>query len=330
MSVPPAKPEGLSVSVVGAGGLEIQELLLRLEECPLVGKDILRMSYSESPGSGGSVSGRGAWEDEDLLPPLDLDEVGRADMVFLGEGGAEVRRRVIEAAGEGNTWAVDLGAEPGEGPWTRPGDPPEKLRSSGHCLRLPEPVAALLALLSGPLEEMQVSSIAVQRLLPASSRGEEGVRDLHRQATALLSFQKPPEGVLRGQWAFNVLQETRAEESNRFVKQVRSLWDNAPPVACATFFASVYHSTLLNVAIATGVPAASAERIAGKRLADSDAFRVWKRKRSFGAQDAVQETVPLVSFRSDGDSWLWLTLAFDNVKAGRPAHALKVLEALAR
>jgi len=320
--------EGFSVALVGESSLEMQELMIRLDSGAVSIRETVRMGLagpSREIGMPSSESEEG--EFRELLPPLDPRAALERDLVFLGEGDSKAREGLIADAGDTNVWVVDLAEAPENPSWVNPYAMLGELRRAGHHLCIPNPAATLIVSMMPLIERIGVTDMVVHRFLPASFLGEAGVRELHAQAVGLLSFGTIPTEVLGAQWAFNLVPEASEAGSRRFESQLRSLWPGLPSLMTATVLSSMFHSTGASVALKSSLPSPEAVEIfeAGIRSVPQVEY-VGADPPS--AQDAVSSEKALLALRPTEDRWLWAWLVYDNVKMGRPSHAMTILETL--
>ncbi len=326
--MPPEGKGGFIVAVVGESSLELQELLNRLDSGVVPLRETIRMGLGESlpdPGSGDD-------DEEDyreLLPPLNIDAALEADVVFLGDGERETRERLVSEASAKNVWVVDLGRTPvGEG-WVSPSWTREELLHAGHHLCLPDPSATAIGLLRADFSQIGVTEMVVHRFLPASSRGQAAVMEFHSQAAKLLTFQPFPSEVLGGQWAFNLLPDDSDGSRRLFEGQIQALWPDAPPMMLVSLFSSMFHTTGLSVAVKPSVPIPEALEVLEDGLRDLPQFEGFDGG-SLSTQDAVSTDKILAALNPSDNHWIQIWMVFDNVKVGRPSHAVTILETLTR
>lgn len=319
--------DGFTVALVGATSLETQEFLALIEGGPFPLKEVLRMGSGESWGSPEELERFHKDPSLELLPPLDPERLGGADFVVLASVPASAREAVLDGTGRGGHWVLELDPE-GEGPWADPFGNVDDLRASGPLLRLPDPGALFAALLGRALGPLGPTSLSVQRFLAASSRGEAGVRGLHEQATDLLGFRPPEPGVFGAQVAFNLLPLSGGEGEGGWVRQVASLWPACPPALSAAFLTGVFHGAGLSLTLGVGGDAEEAPRLLSGAFDGHGALRLSTEPPSAVEVAALGHARFTVRSCAAGPVWIWV--AYDPLKAGRPAHAARILATLGR
>jgi aspartate-semialdehyde dehydrogenase len=319
--------DGFTVALVGDSSLETQEFLSLLHGGSFPLKEVLRMGPGDSWGSPEELKRFHEDPSVELLPPLDPERLAGADFVVLADVPEATRETVQEITRVSGHWLLDLGAEgEGEGPWTDPFGDVAALRASGPTLKFPEAGAAFAAILGRALDPFGPVALIAHRFLAASSRGEAGVRDLHAQASALLSFRPPEPGVLGAQAAFNLLPLDGGTGDRGWVRQVASLWPGCPPALSSAFLSGVFHGAGLSLVFHLDGDAEEACRRLSEVFGSHGSLRP---VRDFpSAVEASSQEHTRFAVRSSETGLLWVWVVYDQLRAGKPAHAAGVLATL--
>lgn len=317
---------GFSVALVGDSSIETQEFLSLLHGGSFPLKEVLRMGARDSWGSPEELKLFHEDPTVELLPPLDPERLSGADFVVLAGVPGTTREMVQEITRGPGHWLLDLGAE-GDGPWTDPFGDVAALRACGPNLRLPDPGAAFTAILGRALDPFRPVSLAAHRFLTASSRGEAGVRDLHAQASALLSFRPAQPGVLGAQAAFNLLPMDGGTGDGEWVRQVASMWSLCPPALSSAFLSGVFHGAAISLVFHLAGDAEEASRNLSETFKSHGVLR---HSPDFpSAVDASSQEHSRFAVRCSETGLLWIWVVYDQLRAGKPAHAARILATLA-
>jgi hypothetical protein len=317
--------DGFTVALVGDSSIETQEFLSLLHGGPFPLKEVLRMGPRDSWGSPEELKRFHEDPSVELLPPLDPERLSGADFVVLAGVPNTTREKVQDITRRSGHWLLDLSAE-GDGPWTDPFGDVAALRASGPTLRLPDPGAAFAAILGRALDPFTPVSMAAHRFLTASSLGEAGVRDLHAQASALLSFRPAQPGVLGAQAAFNLLPLDGGTGDGEWVRQVASLWSLCPPALSSAFLSGVFHGAGLSLVFHLEGDAEEACRALSESFEGDGALRLALDFPS--AVEASSQERTRFAVRSSQTGLLWVWVVYDQLRAGKPAHAARILATL--
>ncbi len=204
---------GLRIAVSAAHDLVAGTLLKLLYERDVAIAEVLALSDEADPDLERSAP---LWGDD----PIELQDTAAAnltgiDLLFLCppcadplallERAVESGARVIDLIGvhrpgfEAALVAPDLPELPGSQAALR-ADPESRV------YRCPDPLALILATVLAPLaQEAGLESLRVQWLLPASTLGEPGIRELAGQAENLFNQKDLPVALYGRQMAFNLL-----------------------------------------------------------------------------------------------------------------------------
>ncbi len=204
---------GLRIAVSAGHDLIAAAVLKLLYERDVAVADVIALSDEADPDLERSGP---LWGDStiELVDTATADLAG-VDLLFLCppcahplallERAVESGARVIDLigvardGGEAAIVAPDLPAFPGSVVDLKP-DP------EARVYRCPDPLALILATVLAPLAvECGLSSLRVQWLLPASSLGEPGIRELAGQAENLFNQRDLPTALYGRQIAFNLL-----------------------------------------------------------------------------------------------------------------------------
>jgi aspartate-semialdehyde dehydrogenase len=316
--------EDLCVALIGADDIQAHEMAGRLRDMGLSSHSIL--TFGECLGQMElSFDEEGA----EVLLPLEREHLEAANVWVLFGRDAKARETLLQWAQETGTLVLDLAPSGSRAVHCLdPRQEREKLSALGSYLVIPEPSAYLLARLLRILPPDSIERVDCHLLLPASGRGEAGVRELFQQSANLLNFRPIPTEVWGRQLAFNLLPLPEALQPELFGAQVRTLWGQPVDVTCVTLQTSVFHGATLSAFVKVE-DARKAEKVMLEELAGVPGFRCanstpWPSPLEASAQDA-----PTVGVRSLSDGLLWIWLLYDNVKAGKGAMGAAVIERLA-
>ncbi|HEX5044169.1 MAG TPA: hypothetical protein VFV75_14770 [Candidatus Polarisedimenticolaceae bacterium] len=248
-----------------------------------------------------------------LIQPASPDEIAGHAVVFLCEAGEAVRR-LVRQGGPGVTF-IDLvgavGSEPVE----------------GRVLRVPSPVALLLADLLRPLQAVCGVREAVAVVLrPAADRGQPGLDELRDQTVRLLSFASVPKDVFGRQLAFNVLPGAR---EGALAGEVAHLvgWEQLRlTVSSAVVPVFHGHTVLLRVLPEQKVEPGELERV----LRDAEGLRGPGASTAETPMDAAEGTrIDVASVREDGLGGIWLWAVAGDAEGAAAEQALRMAAGLA-
>lgn len=139
-----------------------------------------------------------------LVRPLDLEEIGGGDVVFVCEGGA-LADRVLPLAARGGLVLDLAGAWPGA-PLVHPEWLALPERGTPGPFAVPHALAVVLAEILRPLHAaLGLRRASAWMLCPASDAGAVGLEELREQTVNLLRFEAPPTEVFGRQLAFNAI-----------------------------------------------------------------------------------------------------------------------------
>lgn len=316
--------DDLCVALVGADDIQAHEMADRLREMGVPGHSLL--AFGESLGQMElSLDEEGA----DVLLPLEKEHLRGANVWALFGRDAKARDALAKWADELGALVLDLAAA--GSPAIHCLDPRmgrEDILALGSYLVLPETPALLLARLLANLEPDSVERVDCHLLLPASGRGEAGVRELFQQSANLLNFKPIPTEVWGRQLAFNVLPLPEALQPELFGAQVRTLWGEPVDVTCVTLQTSVFHGATLSAFV----------RVRDARKAEEELRAALHPGADFQYQtgapwpsplEASAQETPLVGARSLSEGLLWVWLLYDNVKSGKGSLGASVVAKLA-
>jgi len=197
------------VAVVGAGsaaGGRLREALTR------AGVPAARVDLFGVTGGQAVLSEYG--DEARLIQELDLDELGRRDVLFLCEDGASL----ADVAGlvSGDRTIIDLAdalRADSRRRLVQLDGSEESAPARGAILAVPHELTVLLLDVLLPLERaLGVEDATAVVLRPAADFGDAGLEELREQTVRLLSFESVPREVFARQLAFNVVPQSDIED----------------------------------------------------------------------------------------------------------------------
>jgi aspartate-semialdehyde dehydrogenase len=254
--------------------------------------------------------------------PGDVAEHG---FIFLCEGG-EAASATIQRAGAGCV-VLDLVACCGSQetvPLVHPDINPEAARHHTGLVRVPHPVAMVLAEILLPVERtLGVHQASAVVLRPASDFGERGVEELRDQTVGLLRFSEPPREVFGGrQLAFNLIPHKllgatgEPDLERRLAAEVARMlsWPESR-LTVALVAAPIFHGHALAIRV-------EPERTAGSSREMLDTFSTERQAKATPMEAAGKRAVTVAEIREDGlgGFWLWAVAG----EAG-PASAVRAV-----
>lgn len=247
-----------------------------------------------------------------LIQPASPGEVSGHGVVFLCERGDTVRR-LVRQSGPGVTY-IDLVDAVGNE------------RTEARVLRVPSPVALLLADLLRPLQAaFGVREAVAVVLRPAADHGQPGLDELRDQTVRLLSFASVPKEVFGRQLAFNVLP---GDSEAALAAEVAHLvgWE-APRLAVSSAVVPVFHghTVLLRVLPEGRVEAEELEAV----LRQAEGLRGPAATTAETPMDAAEGTgIEVARVREDGLGGLWLWVVAGDAAAAAAEQALRMAAGL--
>lgn len=316
-----ATTDPVTVATVGAGAFEEEALVEALKRRGFVPGTVLAFARERGRVEL-ALDDAGAR----VYLPLEREHLSRADAVFLFSCSASARQELEAWAPEDNYWLVDLEAG-APGPWARPGVTGQALRAMGPRFAVCDPDAWCTAALWESVAHLGPGPAACVAFRPASTRGEEGVRELFRQSAAALNFKEGPVEVFGQKVAFNLCPEVDppAEEA-AFQGCLRALAGPDARASRAIFRVPVFHAAGLSVLIPLADPAAAA-RAASSGLRRAG-FSVLRGESWPSALEGQDKNVPRVRVAPLAGGHLQAWFFYDELKAGRAELGAAALTAL--
>jgi aspartate-semialdehyde dehydrogenase len=248
-----------------------------------------------------------------LIQPASPGEIVGHGVVFLCETGDAVRR-LVRQSGPGVTYIDLVGAV-------------ETERTEARVLRVPSPVALLLADLLRPLQAaFGVREAVAVVLRPAADRGQPGLDELRDQTVRLLSFASVPKDVFGRQLAFNVLPEG-AEAA--LAAEVAHLvgWEQ-PRLSVSSALVPVFHghTVLLRLLPEERVEPGAVERV----LREAEGLRGPAANTAETPMDAAEGTrIDVARVGQDGLGGFWLWAVAGDADGAAAEQALRMAAGLA-
>jgi hypothetical protein len=268
--------------------------------------------FGEGPGSEAFLSEYAG--EARLIQPAHPAEIAGHAVVFLAERGDAVRRLVREA-GPGVALVDLVGAAGGE-------------RGAARVLRVPSPLALLLADLLRPLQAaLGVREAQAVVLRPAADRGQPGLDELRDQTVRLLSFASPPKEVFGRQLAFNVIPDGADDPS--LEKEVAHLlgWQHVRLTVSSALVPVFYGHTVLLRAVFDET--ADAEAVA-QALREAPGLRGPAASTADSPIDAAEGgRMDVARIRADGMGGFWLWAVAGDADAAAAEQALRMAAELA-
>lgn len=304
--------QGCRVAVVGAGGAAGGWVREALEAHGVPGHRV--DLFGGSPGE--TVLSEYAGEAR-ILQWLEPDALERHDIVFSCEAGPPLR--VPE-----RSLFISLVPPPGESILVH--EPLRPRPASAHRVRVPDPIAVVLAELLAPLRPLAPASVSVVVLRPAAAHGAEGLDELREQTVRLLRFESPPTEVFGKPLAFNLIPETFASGTRKGAGSIAAdikevLGPGAPEVTARVATAPWFHGHVLFVRL---------QGLAGDRtgmrdvLAGAQAVELLDDGSGFTVADGPEERRTVVfQAEHEGDgAWILALAAAAETAAARQAVAV--------
>ena len=249
-----------------------------------------------------------------LIQEIDVDEIGRADVVFLCDEGTD--GAALSALASSGRTIVDLAglfaADP-RSQLLQTLDPSAAGAPHRSVLVVPHDVTILLLEVLIPLaRSLEIEDVTAFVLRPASDFGDAGINELRDQTVRLLNFESVPRELFTRQLAFNVVPQSEMEEvtfatEGRVASEVRRVlaW-NRERIAVRMAVVPVFlgHAAQLRIRGRGGVEDARASLLEGQvRLSGPD--RAAPRTPLEVAAEGPT-TVVEVSDDRCGGLWVWL------------------------
>jgi aspartate-semialdehyde dehydrogenase len=250
----PSSFDPVRIAILGASSLRGKELKEYLDERHFPMLELRLFDEEFAAGTLTEAAGEPA-----VVEAVDDESFRDTRFVFM-TGSPEFSRRHWEKASRAGATVIDLSGgltgEPGGIPWI-PAlgslmTAPDLADGKRKGLFLAPSAAADVGIsLSVALSPLKTSRLVLTFFQPASELGLEGIEELERQVTKLLSMAPFPKEVFGGQAAFTMLSEFGegsrvkiADARTAIIAQVRlGLQNRLPMPAIALIHAPVFHST---------------------------------------------------------------------------------------
>ncbi len=192
----------------------------------------------------------------------------------------------------------------------------------------PQPAAIVLSLLLHSVRELGAVRADGHLLLPASSRGQDGLDELLAQSRGLLAFQPDlPREIFGRQLAFNLLPSIAS--SRAVLDDVTAALENAPNLSVKLSLASIFHGCALELHLAfeddSGLDAV-------REALGASAFLNLADDSGLGPIDSAgRDDIQISCLAPDGSErqgGYWLSAFFDNLSRGGALNAVAIVEAL--
>ena len=312
-----ANKSKLLAGAVGADGEERRALARSLETLGIEPGDI-RLFSGKAAGTEIDLES----DEAQVLLPLERGLVSDLDALFLFRCDAECSASLRGWAKKGNFWLFDL-SETGGTKEVDPEQSAEELVKSGPVLGVPEASAYWCAKLLDGLSGFKPLTATCHLLLPASKRGEAGVRELFEQSARAMNFQ-----MKRGEnLAFSVSPEPQNKESllafDRTMKAMAPR--NLPEVSRVVLNVPVFHMSAISLVVHLSSPAKA--RKAAEAALKMAGFTVVKGSKWPVEGASMAESRPLAKVEAQEES-LFIWLVYDNARDGKVALATSALAKL--
>jgi aspartate-semialdehyde dehydrogenase len=354
--------QGFTVGVVGAASLLGKELLAVLKERQFPVARLVEAEDTEGEPDMPVVDLREGFEPSIAEEALDEEEF---DFVFVAAApralGAKSGGRTDEApflrsaaklarATQGTVIDVSQGlaSEPGgvvripflERAAARPPKPGSAAPAgeTGYLVSADPATILVSSLLLRLAARFSLVSAVAQVFLPASDIGPQAVEELQRQTSALLSFQKLPDGVFGQQLAFNLLPRfgrgrakgvALAAIEKRIREQLCSyLAGRAPMPALRVFQAPVFHSVGVSLYVETAKAAsvkALSEALKGERIELRQAGELAPSQVEASGSSGILVDAPIPDASRANGVWIWAVA--DNLRLAA-VNAIEIAESL--
>ena len=267
--------------------------------------------FGESPGEEAVLSEYAG--EARLIQPARPGEMAGHAVVFLCESGEAVRR-IVRDSGPDVTF-VDLVGAVGEN------------RTAARVLRVPSPVALLLADLLRPLQAaVGVREAVAVVLRPAADRGQPGLDELRDQTVRLLSFASVPKDVFGRQLAFNVI--PGGGESALAAEVAHLVGWEQPRLAVSSAVVPVFHGHTVLLRVLPEEHAGTEEL--ERALRQAEGVRGPSPSTADTPMDAAERTgIDVSGLREDGVGGIWLWAVAGDADGAAAEQALRMAAGLA-
>ncbi len=307
----------LLVGAVGADGEERRALAHGVQALGIEARDVRLFSGKPAATEIDLES-----DEAQVLLPLERGLLSGLDALFLYRANDEAVASIRDWAKKGNFWLFDLG-KTCDAPQVDPEWSAERLVSAGPVLGIPEAGAYWCAKLLDGLSEFGPRAATCHLLLPASGRGEAGVKELFEQSARALNFQMKSGETL----AFSVFPEPQNEEEPlAFDRTMKAMATHVlPRVSRVVLNVPVFHMSAISLVVHLSNPAKA--RKAAEAALKKAGFAISKGDRWPVEGASMAERPPSGKVEAQEES-LFIWLVYDNVKDGKSALAAKALAKL--
>ena len=312
-----ANSGNLLVGAVGADGEERAALARGLELLGIAARD-LRLFSGRAAGTEIDVES----DEAQVLLPLELGLIAELDALFFYRGDGETLSSLRGWAKKGNFWLFDL-SETGNAPEVDPDWKAEELVKAGPVLGIPEVGAYWCAKLLDGLRDFDPQAAICHLFLPASKRGEAGVKELFEQSSRVMNFQMKRSDNL----AFSVSPELQSKEASlAFDRTMKALAArDLPRISRVALNVPVFHMNAISLVVHLSSPAKA--RKTAEAVLKRAGFSVYKGSRWPAQGASMAGAAPAGKVEAEGDSLL-VWLVYDNARDGRSALATRALAKL--
>ena len=228
-----------------------------------------------------------------------------------------------------------FGASDIEAPIILSGVNSETLSKDTRLLRAARAPSILLgSVLAALARSIEVREARATIVLPASDKGEEGIKELHQQVTSILNFQSPPTDIFAEQLAFNLLNNDGDDSSELpseiIARESSEIAGIKGGVSVMSVLAPIFHGYGLTLWVRSADDATTDQ--ISKAIRASSALRLARSGTKAPSPVSVAESdkIHVGGIRRDestpGGFWLWVVA--DEMAIDPAAKVVAVVETL--
>ena len=266
---------------------------------------------------------------------LDADIFPHLDLMFFGGNEQETFSDHALAAAEEGVLTVVYGFSDIEAPIILPGVNSEGLSKDTRLLRAARAPSILLgSVLAALTRSLEVREARSTVLLPASDKGDEGIKELHQQVASILNFQSPPADVFAEQLAFNLLNndgdDSRGIPGEIIARESSEIAGMKGGVSVMSVQAPIFHGYALTLWVRLADDATTDQ--ISKAIRASSVLRLSRSGTKAASPVSVSESdkIHVGAIRRDGSTaggfWLWVVA--DEVAVDPAAKVVPLVEKL--
>ncbi len=310
------------VAVVGATGLVGGEIVSLLAERSFPVSELVLFATERSRGE------TLEWEGESVEVQEIDGPLPEVDIAFLCAS-AEISAAKADELAAAGALVIDLAGSSGALALTA-GDARSALPAAGAVVRIPDPVARLIAVPVQALRPLADPVRVIASVVVSASRsGRASVERLSRETIRLLNLDESEEGE-EPTVAFRCTPLARRDAADAVTRQLGDLLGDELPISLAVVRAPIFHGQIAEVAIQFAAPIDA--EAARARLRDTPSLLVADEGSApVSSLDALADDamhVARIECSADDPTWLRLSLLGDNVRQGAALAAVSLAEGL--